>query len=150
MSTGCIISSVILLILPSHVKPLPQCAWRWLLRPPHPGRFSPLGAHRREGVFFGATEEMFLRSLGPSSQVHVHPCHSHPVSPPSRVQSCAAVLTELSGPAPVWAGLRLLPMALQAPLSAETQASFSLELPCFCLLYYLGKSPASCLILQEV
>ena len=25
-----------------------------------------------------------------------------------------------------------------------------LELPCFCLLYYLGKSPASCLILQEV
>lgn len=82
------------------MKPLPRCAWRWLFgAPPHPGTVQSSGCSQKGRGLLWCTEEMFLRSLGPSSQIHVHPCcHSTPCLSPSRVHGCAAALTELSGP----------------------------------------------------
>lgn len=99
------------------------------ISPPHPGKFSPLGAHRREGVVFGASEKVFLSSLGSTSILVIHTL-SVPRAGSTAVQphrQSSLVLLLCAALRPVWAGLRLLPMALQVPLSgftAETQASF--------------------------
>lgn len=56
---------------------------------------------------------------GPRPSLSFTPC----LSPEQGPQLCSCTDRALWS-APVWAGLRLLPMALQAPLSDETQASF--------------------------
>ena len=116
-----------------------------------------LAPHRSQSLDLFSLPGSLLQAFEPGSrEVHILPqhrqCHLHTAM---WLPLHGAMLT----PAPglCWVFILLITtneMGRASPRRRKGRTGVRswgcLELPCFCLLYYLGKSPVSCLILKRV